>query len=295
MNNCRSLSLFVGLPLLLLAGACKKEVVTGATTAPPPPVVVTTPTPPVAIPDTARPKPVDPAVPSAPAAPMVDVQNMSYDFLQLRGKMQFDNGDDKQEATVNIRLKRDSIIWASVTKVGIEGARIVITPDTIVMLDRLHKTYFAGNFKALKRRYRVPVTFEMLQAALVANYLPGEGAKDASEGADAAVQAIHHDQQKLSVDQYVNREKKRLVKMSVKDARSGNAMTADYSDFKVLKEGEREFPYATLMSIVQAPGPNAAPDVQPRNILISLNHKNVTVPEGRLDFPLAIPADYERK
>lgn len=291
MNKLRRpLAALVALPLLLSAVACKKNVATG-TVAPPPPPVAVVPPPPAPAVDTAR------AKPAAPAAPVVDVQNFDYEFLQIKGKVQYETAADKQEAQVSIRMKRDSIIWASVSKLGFEGVRAIITPDTVILLDRLHKTYFAGGFKMLKRRYKVPVTFAQLQAALVGNYLPGEGAHDASAANTDPVQAIHHDQEKLAVDQHINREKKRLVKLTVADQRTGNTLTANYDDFKPLKEGAtgREFPFALLLNVLQPATTTPGADVQPKTLLISLNHKAVTVPEGRLDFPLAIPADYERK
>ncbi len=296
------------LPLLLSAAACKKQVATGtpAPAAPPvatipAPVPTPAPTPPPT--DSARTMPADTArkavavVPTTPAKPLVEVQNFDYQYLQIKGKVQYETSSDKQEAQVNIRMKRDSIIWASVSKVGFEGVRAVITRDTVVLLDRLHKSYFAGNFKSLKRRYRVPVTFDQLQAALVGNYLPGEGARDATATPDAPIQTMHHEQERLTVEQFVNKERKRLVKLSVVDQRSGSALTANYEDFKPLREGatDREFPFALLLNVLQSTTANPAADVQPKTLLISLNHKAVTVPEGKLDFPLAIPADYERK
>ncbi len=286
MNNFRRpLLAFAVLPLLLSAAACKKQVVT-ATPAPVAPPVATIP----------APVPV-PVVPAAPAAPTVDVQNFDYQYLQIKGKVQYEDNEDKQEAQISIRMKRDSIIWASVSKVGFEGVRAVITRDTVVLLDRLHKSYFAGNFKSLKRRYKVPVTFDQLQAALVGNYLPGDGVRDASTTPDAPVQTLHHDQEKLAVEQFINREKKRLVKLSVIDQRTGSALTADYADFKPLRADStlREFPYALLLTVLRSATPNPAAEVQPKTLLISLNHKAVTMPEGKLEFPLAIPADYERK
>ena len=269
----------LGLTLLLGTTACHKKVVT-----PPPPVAVR------------RPYPHSKAVIDTTAGPAVDVQNFDYQYLQFKGKVQYETSSDKQEAQVNIRMKRDSIIWASISKVGFEGVRAVITRDTVVLLDRLHKSYFAGNFKALKRRYHIPVTFDQLQAALVGNYLAGEGTKDVSESTDTPVQTLHYEQERMAVDQFINREKKRLVKLSVVDQR-GNALTANYQDFKPMKEGstEREFPYALLLNVLRSPTPNPAADVEPKTLLISLNHKAVTVPVGKLEFPLAIPADYERK
>lgn len=275
-------SLALALPLLL--SACHKKVVMAPAAPASPPVAV--------VPPPARPD----SVKAAPPAVLADVQNFEYQYLQFKGKVQYETSTDKQEAQVSIRMKRDSIIWASISKVGFEGVRAVITRDTVVLLDRLHKSYFAGNFKALKRRYHIPVTFDQLQAALVGNYLAGEGTKDVSERNDTPVQTLHHEQERMAVDQFINREKKRLVKLSVVDQR-GNALTANYEDFKPMKEGstEREFPYALLLNVLRSPTPSPAADVEPKTLLISLNHKAVTVPAGKLEFPLAIPADYERK
>ncbi len=312
---------FLCLALLLGTAACKKQVATGNATPPPPPVATipssaaptdpdSTPTPtpmpvpvppptPGVTPDAPAPTTANPAAPVAPAAvagkPAVDVQNFDFQYLQLKGKVQYETTDDKQEAQINIRMRRDSVIWATVGKLGIEGIRVVITPDTVVMINRLQRSYFAGGFSALKRRFRVPVTFQQLQAALVANYLPSDNERDASESADAPVQTLHHDQERLAVEQFVNREKKRMVKLSVVDQRNGNALTANYDDFKPMRDGEREFPYALLLSVLQPPGPNAPAETPAKTLLISLNHKNVAVPEGKLEFPLAVPADYERK
>ncbi|MBC7446824.1 MAG: DUF4292 domain-containing protein [Hymenobacteraceae bacterium] len=285
MNKRLRPFLMYALALPLLLSACHKKVVMAPAAPAPPPVAVVLPPP-------ARPD----SVKVVPAAALTDVQNFEYQYLQFKGKVQYETSTDKQEAQVSIRMKRDSIIWASVSKVGFEGVRAVITRDTVVLLDRLHKSYFAGNFKALKRRYHIPVTFDQLQAALVGNYLTGEGAKDVSESNDTPVQTLHYEQERMAVDQFINREKKRLVKLSVVDQR-GNALTANYQDFKPMKEGstEREFPYALLLNVLRSPTPSPAADVEPKTLLISLNHKAVTVPVGKLEFPLAIPADYERK
>ena len=304
------------LPLLLSAAGCKKQVATG-TAAPTPSPVAAVPPPEFMLPPElkapAEPTPTEPAgtavatppamepiltpAPATPGAVLVDVQNFDYNYLQFKSKVQYENGNDKQEAQVSIRMKHDSIIWASISKVGFEGLRVILTPDTVIMVNRLQKSYFAGSFSALKRRYKIPVTFQQLQAALVANYLPAESIRDASGAPTDPVQTLHHDQEKLAVDQFINREKKRLVKLSVADQRNGNTLTANYEDFKPIKLGDtqREFPYALLLTVLQPVTPNPAADVLPKTLLISLNHKAVTVPAGKLEFPLSVPADYERK
>lgn len=267
---------------LLTLGACKKELVTAPA---PAPVVASIP-------------------PPKPDVLVVNAPPLDFRYLQAKGKVQFEMKGDKQEATLAIRMRRDSIIWLSVSKVGIEGARMKITPDSVFVLNKLQKTVFVGSFSALQDRYQVPIDFAMLQAALLANYLPDPSDKDASDGPDAPVQKVKRQQGTLQVEQFINREKHRLVKLEVHDQKTGDGLTANYEDFRPLTSaggdasaapaGGREFPYASLLTIQQSPGPQAPAD-QIRTILVSLNHRNVLQPEGKLDFPFSIPNDYERK
>ena len=47
----------------------------------------------------------------------------------------------------NIRLKRGEAIQISLTKFGIEGVRIVCTPDSILFVNKLSKTYLRTSFR----------------------------------------------------------------------------------------------------------------------------------------------------
>ena len=47
-----------------------------------------------------------------------------------------------------LRMRRDHVIQLSLTKFGIEGARVIFTPDSLIVLDRLHKRYAANTYAA---------------------------------------------------------------------------------------------------------------------------------------------------
>ncbi len=275
MSN-RTWLLAWSLPILLTLGACKKELT----------------------PDT--PKPVAPAkrVRRPHVAGEREVRNLTFNYLQIRGKMQLDDGQQKLSSAILIRMKYDSIIWVSVVPaLGIEVARVRITRDSVLLVNKLQKTYFRGDFPSLQAKYQVPIDFKMLQDALVANYVPLPEDQDLSESFDTPVQTLHHQQGTLLVDHFIDRENLWPVKLAIRDQRSGNALTVDYVDFKPLHEGApadaRAFPYAALFSIQQAPRPDAPPE-ELKNILISLDHKTVSVPAEKLDFSFEVPANYER-
>ena len=66
-------------------------------------------------------------------------------------------------------MKKDSIIWASVSSFGIEGIKFVATRDSLKFIDRLNKKYFAGNYDTLSRMLNAEVDLEILQSLLIGN------------------------------------------------------------------------------------------------------------------------------
>lgn len=79
--------------------------------------------------------------------------------------------DDKEtDFTVSVRMKKDSVIWASVSPaLGIEVIRFIATKDTIKFFDRINKTYYAGVYDTLSQLLRADVDLEVLQAFLSGN------------------------------------------------------------------------------------------------------------------------------
>ncbi len=64
---------------------------------------------------------------------------------QLSAKLKIDAQlpDQSIKLTGYLRMKRDSAIWMNFKKFGIELARVLITPDSILIINRLERSYFA--------------------------------------------------------------------------------------------------------------------------------------------------------
>jgi len=71
--------------------------------------------------------------------------------------------------SVALRIKRDSIIWMSLTKLGIEGARVLITKDSVKFVNTVEKRFFKGDFTYISKLLNTELDFEMLQSLLVGN------------------------------------------------------------------------------------------------------------------------------
>ena len=94
-----------------------------------------------------------------------------FKFERLNAKLSADAEVDSTAAsfTITLRIRRDSIIWMSISKLGIEGARVLITKDSVKFVNRLKNTFFVGDYAYISKLANTELDFEMLQSILVGN------------------------------------------------------------------------------------------------------------------------------
>ena len=101
------------------------------------------------------------------------IQQYSFKAEWMSAKASVTANDSGQETSfdITLRIHKDSIIWISVSPLlGIEVARIMITPDSIKMLDRLHGQYQCSSFEYINKLLQMKVNFEIVQALLTGNF-----------------------------------------------------------------------------------------------------------------------------
>ncbi|MEJ7658770.1 MAG: DUF4292 domain-containing protein [Hymenobacter sp.] len=96
--------------------------------------------------------------------------NTNFDYLSGRGKVHFKTKDAEQSANFALRVRRDSAIWLSGSLLGFEGVRALLTPDSVRVVNRLKKEYFAGDYAYLSQLLKVPVTYRQMQDILLGDY-----------------------------------------------------------------------------------------------------------------------------
>lgn len=90
-----------------------------------------------------------------------------------RVSVQVKEGEDAVNFRANVRIKRDSAILASISAfAGIEIARVVLTRDSVKVLDRLNNSYFKGNYKQAARLYPYILPFELFEFVFTGSPAP---------------------------------------------------------------------------------------------------------------------------
>jgi hypothetical protein len=126
----------------------------------------------------------------------VAAQQRDYKTLSARIKMEWNDGDLQQEFTANVRIKKDSMIWLSMGMVGIEGMRLLITPDSIRILNKLANEYAVRDFSFLQKWLLLPVNFTMLQEIIAGGKISIQQSA-AMAGAEDSAKVLYIESDKL--------------------------------------------------------------------------------------------------
>lgn len=99
-----------------------------------------------------------------------EMNNLDFHTFSGRAKTKIQMNKQERDVTLNIRIDRDKAIWISVTAIlGVEAARVLITPDSVKIINRLHGEYISKPFSYVYNYVNPGVTFTTLQDLLLAN------------------------------------------------------------------------------------------------------------------------------
>lgn len=95
---------------------------------------------------------------------------IDYEFMSFKSEFDVRLKDEKKSFKANVRIKRDSIIWVSISPLlGIEVARIIFTADSIKLIDKWNDQYYLGDFEYINDKFDTDLDFFMIQDLFVGN------------------------------------------------------------------------------------------------------------------------------
>jgi hypothetical protein len=105
------------------------------------------------------------------------MEQNTFTFNTFSAKVGIELEQEKKKTSFrgNLRIQKDSAIWLSITPaLGIEVARVLITRDTVKVLNRLNKEFFIGDYSYINQRFNIDLEFELLQSLLLGNTIAFE-------------------------------------------------------------------------------------------------------------------------
>jgi len=216
----------------------------------------------------------------------VKTTNTNFQYLSGKGKVHFTRGSIDQTANFNLRVRRDSAIWLSGSLIGIEGVRALLTPDSVRVVNRLQKSYFAGDYAYLSQLLGVPVSYEQMQAILLGDYQPAPKGAVPVIKAEGENQNVTYPQAPLIIEQLISKATGRLQQLKVSESAAQRSLTVGYTDFQT--PSGTDLPFAFTTSVLGQQGGAG-------NTTATLSFQKVEVGSGHLDFPFSIPKGFKKE
>lgn len=92
----------------------------------------------------------------------------SFRYYSAKASVELELPDGNKSFKAQIRSVRDSAAWISVVPaLGIEVARILLTPDSLKLLDKVNDRYYVGDTAAAKAKFGLQPSLELFQQALL--------------------------------------------------------------------------------------------------------------------------------
>ena len=215
---------------------------------------------------------------------LVDVD---FDYLSTRTKFKYKSLTSKTKATADIRIRKDSLIWFRLTNgVGIEGARGIITKDSIQLIDRINKIAYVRSFEELSQELKFQFNYALFQAVLVGE-LPVDISRNDVIDKQNNDFMLTQRQGDITVINKISFKTRRLENLKASTFDNDNTLELKYNEFKPLND--KPFAYKAMMILTYFQ------DGKKEESTIDIEHNRARIEIRPLKFPFSIPNRYERK
>lgn len=214
------------------------------------------------------------------------VKKNSIDFRTFSAKIKvnFESANGKKnDFNAFVRLKKDSVLWISVNvALGLEGFRVLVTPDSVKVLNKLDKVVQLRSVEAVQDVIKMPLNFKDLQNLLVGNPV----------FLDSNISSYKQEERSISLVSIgalfkhfltVNKDDFLLQHSKLDDVDASRARTADitYGNY----EQKNNIKFSTYRRITV---------VEKGKVDIEMQFKQFDFNQD-LSFPFNIPRNYDRK
>lgn len=174
---------------------------------------------------------------------------LKYKCINAKLNAEFNSDDKSHSFQANLRIIKDSAIWISISPaLGIELVRILISNDSIKLLNRFDNTYLISDFNHLNRMFDTEFDFDILQALITGNdvtYYENDKFKAAIDNKKYLLKTFGRRKIKklarqneipkvLLQDIWLNHETFKIEKLMVKELKENRKLEVEYLDFKLI-------------------------------------------------------------
>lgn len=208
--------------------------------------------------------------------------NLKYESVAMNGKVEMAASARSMSLSVNYRIyiRHDSLMGVRISKLGIEAARVLITRDSLYLLNRLEKTYSVAGVNASQRFTGFDANFAVLEDLLTGNLnlIPKDIQLPKEKQEEVIITGTEGE---MSLRYVLDDRMNKLIRIEASNAARNQLSLIRYQSF----ESQEGMNYP-MEGIIQIVSPEAA--------TFSYKHSKVQFNPKENIFKFEIPSDYVR-
>ncbi len=216
----------------------------------------------------------------------LNVQEVDFEYFSGKAKINYKDVDLDIKARANVRIKKDSAIWIAFSAIGIQGARCMISRDSITIINMVKKEYYVFNYDSLSKQFNFDVNYDAIQAVALGNLI-----KEIDKTDDTEVNEEYHVLKQQSgnvrIDNFVSSNSMKIERVEMLESSSKNTAVIRYYDFQLVEN--QVFPYSAIISLFYKSNNGTL------NTVIEFEYNKAEIENKALKFPFNIPKKYVRK
>lgn len=206
-------------------------------------------------------------------------QKADFTTLQARLRLELTEGDKSQAHTVTLRMERDKTIWINAF---LNMVRLKITPDRVLMYNKINKIYFEGDFRLINDFLGVDLDFKNLQNLLLAELIFSHKPNQLKQQHHETSYCLTPKKQNAFYDllYFINPQYYKLDGLVLSQPRQNRILKVNYDTFQSVDQ--QIIPQQMTLRVT---------DNQSQMIL-NINLKSVSL-NSALRFPFKLPSGYK--
>lgn len=226
-----------------------------------------------------------------------EVEKNAFDFDNFQAKInvKIETNDKNLNVKGQLRMKKDSIVWTSVSlPLGVEVVRVKIVPDSVFFLNRNDKTYLCESIKAFNDISPMITSLKLIQSVLVGNDInlresdnykvtidDGQYNLLISKQLKKSIKHNDDDWKVMLKDIWIDPQMYKITKYYIKEYNDNKRkIELQYSDFQLV--GEKYIPTKITIYIHGD-----------HYLKASINYSNISIGDN-IEFNFSIPKKYDR-
>jgi len=211
----------------------------------------------------------------------VSAQQRAYDWVEMKGKIKFNDEDNKFSGSIHIRSKSDSIVWVRIKKLGVEGARILADTASLTVINRIDKNVAQQFYETVSDQAGMSLSIDQLTGLLSGSFYAPDGALFTNR-IDSQQYVLDAQWNDLVISHKIRAYDFELSESAIYD-QEGRGVRASYYNYEWAQDSTARWPMLREYEIYDG---KVVTNIQ-------LNIKDLYF-DGPYNTPFAIPPHYER-